>query len=175
MLINYGKLSATESTDLQRSIYPHPKLDPHHLPHGSTPDSNDLSKRNKDSIKKARKSGDWTNYKFHQKECKREFKKAENNYINQTILEGLNQNNTKPFWRYVKSKKQDNTGVAPLRQKGTLLTDSVAKANCLLEQFCSVFTRDNPESVDVSHLTQHPNIPPPPHNNRWCRETTKKY
>ena len=53
----------------------------------------------------------------------------------------MNKNNSKPFWKYVKSRKQDNIGVAPLKKQGQLVNDSKEKAQILLEQFASVFTR----------------------------------
>ena len=37
-----------------------------------------------------------------------------------TIQDGLDNNNCKPFWRYIKAKRQDNIGVAPLKRKGNL-------------------------------------------------------
>ena len=40
-------------------------------------------------------------------------RRAEWEYINKTVEVGMIVNNTKPFWRYIKSKRQDNTGVAP--------------------------------------------------------------
>ena len=49
--------------------------------------------------------------------------------------------NTKPFWKYVKSRKQDNIGVAPLKEKGQLINNSKEKAQILIKQFSSVFTR----------------------------------
>ena len=42
------------------------------------------------------------------------------NNINNAITEGMENNNSKPFWKYVKSRKQDNIGVAPLKEKGKL-------------------------------------------------------
>jgi hypothetical protein len=63
------------------------------------------------SVKKTNK---WTNYKHFQKECKRQVRKAEWNYINDIIMERLQNNNSKPFWKYVESRKQDNIGVSPL-------------------------------------------------------------
>ena len=41
------------------------------------------------------------------------------NYINDTIMEGVQNNNSKPFWKYVKSRKQDNIGVSPLKSQWT--------------------------------------------------------
>ena len=55
-------------------------------------------------------------------------------------MEGLNNNNTKPFWKYVKSKRQDANGIAPLKKGTTLVNDSKGKAEILLDQFKSVFT-----------------------------------
>ena len=40
-------------------------------------------------------------------------RKAEWEYINNTITQGLQANNSKLFWKYIKSRKQDNIGVAP--------------------------------------------------------------
>ena len=91
--------------------------------------------------KQAKKTNNWSNYKFQQKLTKKAFQKAESKYINTTIEEGLNQNNTKPFWRYVKSKKQDNVGISPLLSKGQLESDNKTKAEILLGQYSSVFTK----------------------------------
>jgi hypothetical protein len=48
--------------------------------------------------RQARKTKKWSNYRSYQKECKRHLRKAEYEYINQNIFEGLKNNNTKPFW-----------------------------------------------------------------------------
>jgi hypothetical protein len=81
----------------------------------------------------AKKTNKWTNYKHFQKECKRQVRKAEWNYINDTIMEGLQNNNSKPFWMYVNSRKQDNIGVSPLKSNGQLLkNDSKGKADILI-------------------------------------------
>jgi hypothetical protein len=44
------------------------------------------------------------------------------------------------FWTYIKHKKSDKSGVAPLRKNGRLETDPINKANILNEQFQSVFS-----------------------------------
>ena len=54
------------------------------------------------------------------KNCvKREFRKAEIDYVNKTIKEGFDNNNSKPFWCYVNSKRQDNIGYEHFQQNGT--------------------------------------------------------
>jgi hypothetical protein len=120
-----------------------------------------LVRKKKNLYKKAKKSGNWDNYRFAQKECRRAMRKAEQQYINNTIEQGLKENNSKPFWRYVKSRRQDNTGVAPLKDGPSLVSDSLEKSKILLRQFCSVFTRDDgtpppqmkdPPSPNISEL-----------------------
>ena len=64
---------------------------------------------------------------------------AEIDYINKTTQDDFDNNNCKPFWGYVKAKKQDS--VAPLKQKGNLFSESKGKAQILVEQFFSVFTQ----------------------------------
>ena len=64
-------------------------------------------------------------------------------YINNTIEEGLQNNNTKPFWSYVKSRRQDSTGVAPPKKGITLQSDGTTKAHILLDLFKSAFTTND--------------------------------
>ena len=76
----------------------------------------------------AKKTHKWSNYKFFQKECRKAFRDAECSYINEQIQKGLSQNNVKPFWQYVKGKKQNNFGVSPLLRDGKLEVDAVEKS-----------------------------------------------
>ena len=57
------------------------------------------------------------------------------------MIEGLENNSTKPFWRYIKSKRQDSCGIAPLKKGTQLISDNKGKANLLIQQFKSVFTQ----------------------------------
>ena len=100
-----------------------------------------LLKKKRRLYNQAKKTKNWTNYRFIQKQCKRKFRQAEWTYLNNAVQEGLDKNNSKPFWNYVKSKKRDNIGTAPLKSKGSLVTDSKSKAEILINQFASVFTR----------------------------------
>ncbi|WAR25054.1 hypothetical protein MAR_010758 [Mya arenaria] len=91
----------------------------------------------------------------YQRECKKAFKKAEVNHINNAIQKGLEENNSKPFWRYVKSRRQDSVGVAPLKKAGRLVNNGKEKAQILVDQFKSVFTRNdsNPQLPDTFKRT----------------------
>ena len=93
--------------------------------------------------RKAKSSGKWEKYRHFSKEAKRNIRKAEWNHVNNVIKDSLEQNNTKPLFRYCKSKRQDNIGITPLKSKGNLLTDAKSKANILINQFVSVFTKDS--------------------------------
>jgi hypothetical protein len=68
-------------------------------------------------------------------------------------MEGLENNNLKPFWKYIKSRKQDNIGVVPLKTKGQLVNDSNGKAEILIRQFKSVFTRE--QNTTLPKTTKH--------------------
>ena len=109
----------------------------------------------------AKKQRDWTNYRHFQKECKKNIRRAEWDHINTTIRQGLETNNSKPFWHYIKNKRQDNIGVAPLKDGQTLVSDSLGKAKLLLKQFQSVFTPDDgtpPPNMDDQYTQPIQNI-----------------
>ena len=117
--------------------------------------NNDLKKmiRVKNRLRKqAKATKNWDNYYQHQKECKLAFRKAELEYINNSITEGLKNNDTKPFWRYVKGRKQDQTGVSPLFSNGKLKSNSKEKADILLNQFSSVFNTET--SAELPETTK---------------------
>ena len=116
-----------------------------------------LMKRKKRLYRQAKKNNNWTNYRRIQKEVKRKCRQAEWKYLRTAIEEGLSQNNKKPFWSYVKSRKRDNVGVAPLKSKGNLCSDGKRKADILVDQFSSVFTR-NSSQAPLPELHQHKEI-----------------
>ena len=73
--------------------------------------------------------GSWANYRHPEGmniyisiyiNTKRLFRQTEWNFVNITTQEGLAQNNSKPFWRYIKLKRQDDIGTAPLKFTRTL-------------------------------------------------------
>ena len=80
-------------------------------------------------------------------------RRAENDFVNKTINEGLAENNQKPFWRYIKSRKCDNIGVAPLKNKGKLESEPKKKAEILLNQFKSVFTKNDSSNLPSVNMS----------------------
>ncbi len=104
-----------------------------------------LCKKQHRAYNKYKKSGTARareNFKNIKKECQTTIRRAHNEYVNNTLTESMLNKNSKPFWKYIKSKRQENIGVAPLLKQGKLHTDSTTKANILNEQFQSVFTKD---------------------------------
>ena len=73
-------------------------------------------------------------------------------YINGILQTGLEAGDTKPFWRYCKSQKQDSTGVSALKQGGQLYSDRKKKGDILADQFSSVFTDDASDTHRDSRL-----------------------
>ena len=66
-------------------------------------------------------------------------------------LAAKSKENPKLFWKYVRSKLRTKSGVSPLLQDknnpNSLKFDDIEKANILQDQFCSVFTMEQPGST----------------------------
>jgi hypothetical protein len=110
--------------------------------------------------KKAKKNKDrhWSQYQSHLKKTTKALRSARWSYINNILQEGLSEGNSKPFWRYIYSQKNDSKGVAPLKEDGKLHSDSQTKAEILNKQFCSVFTQDKEDSDTLLHGPSYPPI-----------------
>ena len=62
----------------------------------------------------------------------------------------------KRLWSFIKSKRTDSCGVAPLKRDGIAYSDARMKANIMNNQFTSVFTSEDP-------LQPLPDLGPSPH------------
>ena len=102
-----------------------------------------LSRRKQRLYNQARLSHhpkDWELYYQIKKECQRECRKAYNTYV-ESLIDGNNV--YKKMWSYIKSKKTDYCGIAPLQQNGTTYTDSKDKATILNNYFASIFVSED--------------------------------
>ena len=63
----------------------------------------------------------------------------------------------KRFWSFIKHRKKDHEGVAPLKHEGQTHTGHKEKASILNQQFESVFIRETPISPDL--LPEQPSHP----------------
>jgi hypothetical protein len=132
----------------------------HNLPWLNTKLKRMIKKKQRmyNKAKKSKKNKDWEHYNTFKKETRKALRSARWNYINKILLIGLNENNTKPFWKYVKSTRQENIGVAPLQKEGETKTDSRDKAEILNDQFKSVFTIDKENDSPTMEGPEYPTI-----------------
>ena len=91
---------------------------------------------------------------------KRELRDAERVYVIGNLQNGLESGNNKPFWKYVKSQKQEIVGISALKSNGNVITDSLSKAEILNSQFKSVFTPQSGNTFPQLPGTQFPTIKP---------------
>ena len=75
------------------------------------------------------------------------------------FFDSLEQKSSKPLWRYIKSKRQNENGVSPLKENGQLHSDSRRKAEILNNQICSVFSSE--DTTNIPKLTGPPNTEMP--------------
>ena len=91
---------------------------------------------------------------------KRELRDAERVYVNGILQNGLESGNNKPFWKYVKSPKQETFGISALKSNGNVITVILSKAEILNSQFKSVFTPQSGNPFPQLPGTQFPKIKP---------------
>ena len=85
-------------------------------------------------FKKVNKSGmdeDRARYLDIEQMVKRELRDVEMVYVNGILQNGIESVNNKPFWKYVKSPKQETFGMSALKSNGNVITDSLSKAEIL--------------------------------------------
>ena len=70
----------------------------------------------------------------------------------------LEEGDHKPLWKYCKSQRKDNVGVAPLKDNKQLHLDSQKRSDILARQFKSVFIQDgqDPHKDDNLLATLNP-------------------
>ena len=99
----------------------------------------------------------WTKYKQHKSITQKQVRQAHLNYVNTFLNKSLEHGNNKPFWKYVKARRNDNIGVAAIKNNGILYHDSKTNAEHLNHQFKSVFTMD--DDTDNLPTMSHPKYP----------------
>ena len=86
-------------------------------------------------------SADWDAFNETKKLNSRNIKRARVKHINEKIVGGLQEGNSKPFWRFIKSLKQDGIGLPPLKLGGELYTAARDKAGILLHDSSPPFSQ----------------------------------
>ena len=65
----------------------------------------------------------------------------------------------KQFWSFVKSLKNDSSGIPALKNQGVLISDNIQKAELLNDQFSSVFSNEDLSSLPQALPCMFPSIP----------------
>ena len=83
----------------------------------------------------------WSSYKLIKKHTQKVCKAAYEAYVDSIVASGP-ENNPKHFWSFIKAKRTDHCGVAPLTQDGLVYINGVDKANIFNRYFNSVYTKE---------------------------------
>ena len=121
-----------------------------------------LSRRKKGAFTKARNTNnkkDWDRYKNIHKQNKQGGRKAYNDYVRNMVSEDKG-TCSKKLYSFIKSKKCDGSGVAPLKKDGKTYADASEKAELLNEQLSSVFTKENTSTIPNLGTSNTPNTLP---------------
>lgn len=110
---------------------------------------------------KARQSGlreDWSNYKSINKRAQKACKEAYEAYVDSVVTTGP-ESNPKRFWSFIKARRTDHCGVAPLTQDGLVCADNVGKANMLNRYFNSVYTKELLHNMPILTESKYADMP----------------
>ena len=104
-----------------------------HLPWLSSKLEKSIEKKHKLMLlgKKSRIPSDWTKYKQHKSITQQLVRQAHWTYVNAILNKSLEHGNNKPFWKYLKANRNNNIGVAAIKNNGILYHNSKTKAELL--------------------------------------------
>ena len=121
-----------------------------------------LAKRKIRAYKKAQRTGspaDWTRYRNLKTSTQRKIRTSHRNYMKAGMVTSDQKDKPKHFWSYVKAKKQESTGVAPLKNEdGFIHSNSQSKAEILNAQFQSVYTKEDLSSMPDKGPSPYPSM-----------------
>ena len=83
-------------------------------------------------------SESWKIYSEYKRETQKQCRIDHDAYVQDLIAEDKT---NKKFWSYIKSQRNEKTGIADIFDNDTWVTDPKQKANLFNEQFCKVFSK----------------------------------
>lgn len=121
----------------------------------------DINKKKRlyNRAKKYGSTSRWSKFKKYRREIDRKIRRAHKSYLRDVIGASLKSENTKPFWNFVKSKKQNVSGISPLHINDRIISSAKEKAETLNHQFSSVFTREDQSTIPNLGPSHIPDIP----------------
>jgi len=111
--------------------------------------------------KKGRRSGSpssWTRYKESKTAVTKSLREARNNYIGSIINTAFRDNDTKVFWRFIKSQCNDCLGITLLKSGDHPVADASSKAEIQNHQFKLVFSKEDTNTVPNLRGPRFPSI-----------------
>jgi len=120
-----------------------------------------LTRRKYRAHKKAKQTGnptDWSRYNRLKTQVQKDIRQSHRRYMTNIISTSYKER-PKQFWSYIKSRKQEAVGIAPLKNRdGFIHSDSKAKAEILNDQFRSVFTEEDTTTMPDKGPSPHPTM-----------------
>ena len=108
---------------------------------------------------KTRAPEHWHKFKQIRKQCKDSITTSHKTYLKEMFNEKDLKANPKPFRTYIKSLRKENQGIPTLQTpSGIPAATNISKANTLVNQFTSVFTKEITETLPNLHSV-HPEMP----------------
>jgi len=105
-------------------------------------------------------------------DCQHCWREAKLNYIEE-VINNTKEGKTKKCWNYIKSLKKYSCGVTPLKDNGSLISDSKGKVEVLNKQYSSVFTdEDTSNTPDLSPSPYPPYLTSPSPRKGWTHNHT---
>ena len=105
-----------------------------------------------DKAKKTGKKEQKQQYKEAQKSFQTELKKSHWLYINNILCTSLEEGNSTPINKYVRSKREDQAGVSSLKEDGVLHTSPAKISEIVAKQFRLVFTNDKDDPFSETRI-----------------------
>ena len=116
------------------------------------------SKRKNKAFQKAKQTKspvDCNRYKRLKMQAQKDMRSAHKKYMEEIVSIDLKEN-PKVFWSHIKRKRQESTGVAPLKNKdGFIHSDSSSKLEILNDQFVSAYTREDKSNIPKKGTSDH--------------------
>ena len=110
-------------------------------------------------------------YKEIKKASQKLCRKAHDDYVQDLIGDDKD---SKKLWTYIKSKKNENVGIADLHDGHKLIQDPITKANLFNIQFSSVFSIPN-FVKQTYNKSKFPKMSKNQCDQSWCTQTYDQY
>ena len=108
--------------------------------------------------KRFKRPSDWKAYKDMQSQVRSALKQQRLKYLTSSLDSDCDNSRRKTFWRFIKSQKQDTTGISTLQTPTDQVTTPKEIAETLNSQFKSVFTVEDLESIPEMPASSYPSV-----------------